>query len=405
MSKAILVINAGSSSIKFAVFTHSAAQRMAKTKLKKAEPLCHGEVDGIGARTCFRASSEGGTTISTQQLVADDHEQALTHILDWLQQDMSSLRFAAAGHRVVHGGADFTRPVNVDDEVLERLKALIPLAPLHQPHALQAIEVLRQRLPGLTQVACFDTAFHAGMPLRERRFALPRALWQEGVRHYGFHGLSYDYLSQVLPDYLGEAALDKVVLAHLGHGVSLCALTGGKSIATTMSFTPLDGLPMGTRSGAIDPAIVLFLLRKGMTAGEISNLLNHRSGLLGLSGVSDDMRILLDSDAADAAEAVDIFCYRICRALGSLAAAMGGLDALVFSGGIGEHAAPVRARICRASGWLGLEMDEAANETNAACISAGSSRVSAWVIATDEQKVIAKQTATVLEGESIDACG
>jgi acetate kinase len=287
----------------------------------------------------------------------------------------------------------------VDDQVLEQLKAFIPLAPLHQPHALLAIEALQQYMPQLAQVACFDTAFHADMPMREQRFALPRGLWQEGIRRYGFHGLSYDYLRQVLPDYLGDTARGRVVLAHLGHGVSLCALLAGKSIATTMSFTPLDGLPMGTRSGAIDPAIVFYLLNNGMTADDVSHLLHHQSGLLGLSGISSDMRTLLNSDECAAAEAVEYFCYRVSRELGSLAAAMGGLDAVVFSGGIGEHAAAVRARICQASTWLGLDMDNAANEANASCISTDNSQVSAWVIPTDEQQVIARQTLSTLAGK------
>jgi acetate kinase len=389
MTDAILVINAGSSSIKFALFAHDGGE--------KTSPLCSGEVDGIGDQAQFRLSpiKEGGQH-TEHVVVADSHGQALHIILDWLETELPALRFVAAGHRVVHGGAVFTRAVRVDERVLEQLKSFIPLAPLHQPHALHAMEALLEQRPQLPQVACFDTAFHAGMPLKEQRFALPRALLQEGIRRYGFHGLSYEYICGVLPKYLDEAANGKVVIAHLGHGVSLCAVEHKRSVATTMSFTPLDGLPMGTRSGAIDPAIVLYLLQGGMTANDVSQLLHHQSGLLGLSGISSDMRTLLHSDDPAAAEAVEFFCYRVSRELGSLAAALGGLDAVVFTGGIGEHAAAVRANICQASTWLGLELDNAANQANAPCISSAGSKVSAWVIPTNEQQVIARHTATLL---------
>lgn len=389
MTDAILVINAGSSSIKFALFAHDSGE--------KPSPLCSGEVDGIGDQAQFRLSPiKEGRQHTEHAVVADSHGQALHIILDWLETELPALRFVAAGHRVVHGGAVFTRAVRVDEQVLEQLKAFIPLAPLHQPHALHAMEALLEQRPQLPQVACFDTAFHAGMPLMEQRFALPRALLQEGIRRYGFHGLSYEYICGVLPKYLDAAANGKVVIAHLGHGVSLCAVEHRKSVATTMSFTPLDGLPMGTRSGAIDPAIVLYLLQRGMTANDVSQLLHHQSGLLGMSGISGDMRTLLRSDDAAAAEAVEFFCYRISRELGSLAAALAGLDAVVFTGGIGEHAAAVRASICRASTWLGLELDSIANQANAPCISSAGSKVSAWVIPTNEQQVIARHTAALL---------
>lgn len=388
MTDAILVINAGSSSIKFALFAHDGGE--------KPGSLCSGEVDGIGDQAQFRLSPIVGRQHTEHAVVADSHGQALHIILDWLETELPALRFVAAGHRVVHGGAVFTRAVRVDEQVLEQLKAFIPLAPLHQPHALHAMEALLEQRPQLPQVACFDTAFHAGMPQMEQRFALPRALLQEGIRRYGFHGLSYEYICGVLPKYLDAAANGKVVIAHLGHGVSLCAVEHRKSVATTMSFTPLDGLPMGTRSGAIDPAIVLYLLQRGMTANDVSQLLHHQSGLLGMSGISSDMRTLLRSDDAAAAEAVEFFCYRVSRELGSLAAALGGLDAVVFTAGIGEHAAAVRASICRASTWLGLELDSVANQANAPCISAAGSKVSAWVIPTNEQQVIARHTAALL---------
>jgi acetate kinase len=288
----------------------------------------------------------------------------------------------------------------VDQAVLAQLKELIPLAPLHQPYALHAVETLLAQRPLLPQVACFDTAFHAAMPLHEQRFALPRELMQQGIRRYGFHGLSCEYITGVLPAHLGEAAHGRVVIAHLGHGVSMTAVKERKGIATSMSFTPLDGLPMGTRSGAIDPAIVLYLLQRGMAAPDIADLLHHRSGLLGLSGVSGDMHDLLASTDPAAAEAVDFFCYRVSRELGSLAAALGGLDAVVFTGGIGEHAALVRASVCQASAWLGIEFDAQANRMHAARISTAGSRVSAWVIPTDEVQVIARHTAALLSADA-----
>lgn len=400
MNDAILVINAGSSSIKFAVFAQAAAPG-------DLHRCCHGEVEGIGDQAHFSVTrpgagqgAEGGST--THAVAAESHAQALQIILDWLDTEPAALRLVAAGHRVVHGGSAFSQAVRVDAGVLEQLRGLITLAPLHQPHALQAIEALRRQRPQLPQVACFDTAFHATMPSREQCFALPRALSQQGIRRYGFHGLSYDYITQRLPDYLGAGAHGRVVIAHLGHGVSMCAVENGTSIATSMSFTPLDGLPMGTRSGSIDPAIVLHLLQQGMTAGEISDLLHHQSGLLGMSGISGDMRTLLNSPEPAAAEAVEIFCYRCSRELGSLAAALGGLDAVVFTGGIGEHAAAVRASICQEAAWLGVELDAQANQANATRISTAGSRVSVWVIPTDEARVIATQTARLAAFDTAD---
>ena len=395
MNDAILVINAGSSSIKFAVFSRIADNELCR--------LYSGVVDGIGGRANFAATStkpeqRKNNKVTKDSLHAENHSQALQHILNWLEPETLGLQFVAAGHRVVHGGITFSQAVRIDCGVLIQLKKLIELAPSHQPHALEAIEVLIAQRPHIPQVACFDTAFHTSMPKREQRFALPQSLIDQGIRHYGFHGLSYEYIASVLPTYLAEAAYGKVVIAHLGHGVSMCALQDRKSVATTMSFTPLDGLPMGTRSGAIDPAIVLYLLKRGMTVDEISDLLHHRSGLLGLSGISGDMRTLLSSPTPEAAEAVDFFCYRISRELGSLTAALSGLDAVVFTGGIGEHAAPVRAKICRAAAWLGIKISEPANQANALQISTDTSKVSVWVIPTDEEQVIAQHTlATIVE--------
>ena len=394
MTDAILAINAGSSSIKFALFAQA-------TALRNLRKLYSGHVDSIGAQARFRLTDASATDENTleQAVTADNHAQALQIILDWLDEQTDILRLVAIGHRVVHGGLTYSQAVRIDETVIDRLKDLIELVPLHQPHALQAIDVLIAQRPHIPQVACFDTAFHTSMPPWEQLFALPRSLAQQGIRRYGFHGLSYEYITSILPAHLGEVANGKVVIAHLGHGVSMCAVNNRQSIATTMSFTPLDGLPMGKRSGAVDPAVVLYLLERGMTTDEISDLLNHQSGLLGLSGISDDMRTLLASADPAAAEAVDYFCYRISRELGSLTAALGGLDVLVFTGGIGEHAAPVRARIGEAAAWLGLEIDPQANQANALHISSANSKISVWVIPTEEELMIARHTATLIAAE------
>jgi acetate kinase len=389
MKDTILTLNSGSSSIKFAVF--------AVTATAADECLYEGAVTDLGeSRARFSIKDHRTAQQTRHEVTAVDHGQALQNILDWLEQEAADLDFVAAGHRVVHGGSLFRQPVRVDEAVLARLKTLIALAPLHQPHALLAMEALMAQRPELRQVACFDTAFHASMPWQEQMFALPRELFQQGVRRYGFHGLSYEYIARILPQYLGEAAQGKVVVAHLGHGASMCALTNLQSVATTMSFTPLDGLPMGTRSGSIDPAIVLYLLAGGMTGEAISDLLHHQSGLRGVSGISADMRALLASDDVAAKEAVDYFCYRINRELGSLAAALGGLDALVFTGGIGEHSAIVRDKICQFASWLGVELDSEANQANTPRISTNNSRVPVWVIPADEEQVIARHTARLL---------
>jgi len=294
---------------------------------------------------------------------------------------------------VVHGGEAFAAPVRLDDAVLAALDALVPLAPLHQPHNLVPIRALAARRPDLIQVACFDTAFHRTIPEVAQSFALPAAVTDKGVRRYGFHGLSYAYIASVLPAVDPRAAAGRTVVLHLGGGASMGALHRGRSVASTMGFTALDGLPMGTRSGQLDPGVVLYLIDElGMDARAIEDLLYRRSGLLGVSGLSSDMRVLLQSDAARARFAVELFVYRIARELGSLAAALGGLDALVFTAGIGEHAAPVRAAVCRAAAWLGVALDEAANAAHGPRISTAESRTAAWVIPTDEELMIARQT-------------
>jgi acetate kinase len=314
----------------------------------------------------------------------------------WADEVKTSLGgepLGAVGHRVGHGGLRYVEPVRVDDTVLAELETLVPLAPLHQPHNLAPIVALRGRRPELPQVACFDTAFHRTQPAVAQAFALPREYSEQGVRRYGFHGISYEYIASELPRYDPRAAAGRVVVAHLGNGSSLCALRDGRSVATTMGFSSLDGLPMGTRCGALDPGVLLHLLNHyHLDTPALEALLYKGSGLLGVSGVSSDMRALLASTDPRAAAAVDLYVYRIGRELGSLAAALGGLDALVFTAGIGAHAAAVRARVCRDAAWLGLTPDEAANAAGGPRISRAGSTVSAWVIPTDEELMIARHT-------------
>jgi len=383
-------MNGVSSSIKFAIYAHDEMQN-------SFQRLYKGKVTDIATQAHFYTTGTSESSIGVDQSVsADNHSEALQIILNWVAQKATELRIIAIGHRVVHGGHHFIKPVRIDHNVLTELKALIPLAPLHQPHALQAIEVLLRQYPHTPHVACFDTAFHTSMPAHEKRLPLPQSLSDKGIQRYGFHGLSYEYITHILPDYITAAASANVVIAHLGHGVSMCAVKNRQSIATTMSFTPLDGLPMGTRCGSIDPAIVLYLLAQGMTTEEVSDLLHHQSGLLGLSGISHDMQILLKSTETNAASGVDIFCYRVSRELGSLAMALGGLDVLVFTGGIGEHAAAVRANICRTAAWLGIDIDVDVNQANALQISSASSRVSVLVIPTNEEQMIVQHTANLM---------
>ncbi|MCL7422397.1 MAG: acetate/propionate family kinase [Methylobacter sp.] len=389
MQEAIIVINAGSSSIKFAIFAAGGSRH--------PEALYRGEIAGIGSEAQFKVQG------TSRVLPIQDHQEALRVLLDWLDEHDNDLQVLAVGHRIVHGGSDYIRPVLIDEAVLADLTALVPLAPLHQPHNLSAVRALRQLYPELTQVACFDTAFHHTIPEVAHTFALPKSLYREGVRRYGFHGLSYEYIIDALPAYSDAEADGRVVIAHLGQGASLCAVRQRQSIATTMTFTPLDGLPMGTRCGSIDPAVVLYLLReKHMTADAISDLLHYQSGLAGLSGISGDMKTLLASDQADARKAVDVFVYHISRELGSLAAALGGLDTLVFTAGIGERAAVIREKICSAAAWLGIDIDPEANQNNAAQISSAKSRVSVRVIPTNEEQIIAYHTYTLTIGDHND---
>jgi len=370
------VLNAGSSSLKFSVFAAD----------ESLGPSVHGLVDGIGVHPRFTVG--GGTS---EAVTAVDHRGAFDAVAAWLERHLDDARPVAVGHRVVHGGWQYDGPVRVDDAVLAVLESLIPLAPLHQPQELAAIRAVGQRWSGVPQFVCFDTAFHRGRPQIAQMFALPMALYESGIRRYGFHGISYEAIAEMLPDVAPEIADGRVVVAHLGNGSSLCAMRARRSIDTTMSFSALDGLPMGTRVGDLDPAVVLYLEQaRGMTPDEVQTLLYTRSGLLGLSGVSSDVRDLLASREPRARLALAYFAYRVAREAGALAVSLGGLDALVFTAGIGEHAAPVRAAVCEHLAWLGLVLDAAANERHGPRISASGCAVSAWVVPTDEERMIAR---------------
>ena len=388
MSESILVINAGSSSVKFAVFPLTPDPLGAKLK---------GQISGIGTSSQIDVCDSDGAEVdfpSPTNGIAN-HTDAFEALIDWLTK--RGERLVGAGHRVVHGGEGFTHPVPIDGVVLKALDELSPLAPHHQPHNLAAIEALTARLPDLPQVACFDTAFHAGMPAEARELGLPRSYAEKGLRRYGFHGLSYESIVASLPKIIGRSLPPRLVIVHLGNGSSMCAIREGTSIATTMGFSTLDGIPMGTRSGAVDPGVLLHLMREeGAGLTDLEDLLYNRSGLLGISGISPDMRQLLQSDCPQAAEAVAFFCYRVSRELGSLAAALGGLDALVFTGGIGENACQVRAQVLHLSAWLGLNLNRQANDAGKACITSADSRASAWVVATDEESIIAGHTRRIL---------
>jgi acetate kinase len=377
----LLVLNAGSSSIKFALYGLPVSGR----------PSHEGQIAGIGREPRF---SVDGRPQSVSGSIAD-HAAAIAVLLDWLDNQTHAGKLAGVGHRVVHGGTQFIHPIRLDAQAIEALGILNPLAPHHQPHSVAAIRATAARLPKLPQIACFDTAFHATIPEEARRLPLPAEYEARGIRRYGFHGLSYESIVAGLPALTGTVP-SRLIVAHLGNGASITAIKDGRSIATSMGFSTLDGLIMATRSGGIDPGVLLHLMREGRGTGEIEDLLYNRSGLLGLSGISADMKTLLDSEAPSAAMAVSLYCYRINREIGSLAAALGGLDALVFTGGVGENAAPVRAKVCKAAGWLGIALDEKANAAGGQRLTLADSPVSAWAIPTDEQGVIARHTARLL---------
>jgi acetate kinase len=391
MSDAIVVLNAGSSSIKFSLFGMGA---------NDLELELRGQIEGIYTAPHFIARDREDNIRaekSWDEGVNLGHAGALDHLVAYVRQALGADRLVAVGHRVVHGGLEYDRPVRIDADVLHALEKFVPLAPLHQPHNLAPIKLLLERAPALPQVACFDTSFHRTNPEIAQMFALPAELHAQGVRRYGFHGLSYAYIASVLPSVDTSAASGRTVVLHLGNGASMCALQAGKSVASTMGFTAVEGLPMGTRCGSVDPGVILYLMdQRGMNARAIEKLIYNQSGLLGVSGISSDMRALLASEEPRAKLAIDLYVYRIARELGSLAAALGGLDALVFTAGIGEHAAVLRDRVCYDAAWLGVQINSAANAKHGPRISTAASRVSAWVIPTNEELMIARHTRALL---------
>ena len=398
MADVIAVLNAGSSSIKFSIFAMRGAE---------LEMGFRGQIEGIYTAPHFVARDRAGNALADKRW--DDgaklgHAGALDHLVGFVRGHLGADRLAGIGHRVVHGGLEYTQPVRADRVVLRALEKFVPLAPLHQPHNLAPIGLLLERLPELPQVACFDTSFHRTNPEIAQMFALPAELHADGIRRYGFHGLSYEYVSSRLAGLDARAAAGRTIVLHLGNGSSMCALAGGKSVASTMGFTAVDGLPMGTRCGAIDPGVILYLMdQRGMDARAVEKLIYNQSGLLGVSGISSDMRTLLASREPRAKLAVDLYLYRIRRELGSLAAALQGLDAIVFTAGIGENSAELRERACRDAAWLGVELDARANAAGGPRISTPGSRVSAWVVPTNEELMIARHTRSVLESVAVAA--
>jgi acetate kinase len=388
MARAILTINAGSSSIKFALFEIGGAGQIA--------PVSAGEIEGIGTAPHFIARDNSGAPLAEQRWPGhgdQTHEVLLGHLLHWVDSHLGQETLAAVGHRVVHGGAAHYQPERVTNELLDQLAALTPLAPLHEPHNLAPIRVIATERPGLPQVACFDTGFHHDMPTVATRLALPREYEADGLRRYGFHGLSYEFIARRLRELAPGLAGGRVIAAHLGNGASLCAMHDGHSVDTSMGFTALDGLMMGTRCGSIDPGAVLYLIQqRGMTAARVEDVLYHRSGLLGVSGIGGDMRTLLRSPDPHAREAIDLFVFRVARETGALVSGLGGLDGFVFTAGIGEHAPEIRAAVCQRLAWLGVVLDDAANAGPAGRISAPESRVAVWVIPTNEEAMIAHHT-------------
>jgi acetate kinase len=386
-----LVLNAGSSSLKFCVFKRS-----------HPEPWqldARGQIDGIGTSPRLSARDNRGATLASSTLDAavSDGKAAIDALGSWLRSRYGNARVLGVGHRVVHGGAKFGGPVQITRDVLVDLYQLIPLAPLHQPYNLAAIERIYERMPDVPQVACFDTSFHQTCPPVAKLVPLPSDLRKAGIQRYGFHGLSYEYIASVLPRVAPEIAQGRVIVAHLGSGASMCALKNGISVDSTLGFTALDGLCMGTRPGALDPGVVLYLYQGlGLSAKEIESILYKKSGLLAISGISNDMRNLLVSDEPDARLAIDYFVYRAAKEIGALAAVLGGVDGLVFTAGIGENSPEVRKRVCEASSWLGVQLDPEANSSNRSQISTPLSKVSTWVIPTNEELMIARHTGALL---------
>jgi acetate kinase len=390
---AILVLNAGSSSIKFSVFTG---------RNHGLDLALRGQVEGLYTTPRFVGKTGNGAVVSEKDWgegVELGHAGAIDHLAGFLRERRGGMKLVGVGHRVVHGGTHYFEPARVNKKVLADLEALIPLAPLHQPHNLAPIKIVLEQMPHVPQVACFDTGFHHTNPELAQMFALPSDLAEAGIRRYGFHGLSYEYIASVLPERAPRAAKGKTIVLHLGNGSSMCALDAGKSVASTMGFTALDGLPMGTRCGALDPGVILYLMdKKKMDARAIEKLLYNESGLLGVSGISSDVRELLESPSPQAKLALDLYTYRIGRELGSLAAALGGVDAIVFTAGIGENAVSIREHVCHDAAWLGVELHTTANRKphGSGLISTPHSRVTAWVLSTNEELMIARHTQRVL---------
>ena len=386
-----LILNAGSSSLKFCVYRRPHTERW--------QMDARGQIEGIGTSPRLLAKGTDGKILAQNDLSADvrDGHSAIESLASWLRSHYEKARVLGVGHRVVHGGTQYVQPTVVTPEVLADLYELVPLAPLHQPHNLAAIQAVFDRMPDVPQVACFDTGFHQGRPQIASIIPLPRTICKSGLKRYGFHGLSYEYVTSMLVDIAPEIAERRVIIAHLGSGASLCAVDGGKSVDTSMSFTALDGLCMGTRPGGIDPGAVLYLFQTlGMTVKEVESILYKESGLLGISGISSDMRELLASTAPEARLAVDYFVYQTAKEIGAQAAVLGGIDGLVFTAGIGENSPEIRQRICETSAWLGVELDEAANEARSPRISTPRSKVSVWVVRTNEELMIARHTGVLL---------
>jgi acetate kinase len=391
MGNYALVLNAGSSSLKFCIYERPGAGAWRLD--------ARGQIEGIGTSPRMSAKDGTGSVLVDEKLGKEvsDGRRAVEALAGWLRSRYSGARVLGVGHRVVHGGASYARPVVVTPAVVEELRKLIPLAPLHQPYNLGAIEAVFERLPGVPQVACFDTSFHRGQPAVAEVVPLPREICKDGVQRYGFHGLSYEYIASALPQAAPEIAEGRVIVAHLGSGASLCALKNRKSVDHTLGFTALDGICMGTRPGTVDPGVILYLFQiLELGAKDVETILYKKSGLLGISGISNDMRDLEASAEPGARLAVDFFVYRAAREIGALAAVLGGIDGLVFTAGIGENSAEIRRRICEASAWLGIELDRDANARKGPRITKAGSRVSAWVIPTNEELMIARHTASLL---------
>lgn len=386
MNKHIIVFNAGSSSLKFSLFDADSLSRD-----------FYGQVDDIPGAPRLVVKDKQNTRVFSQDNLESGHHAAIAALFDWIATLSDKLHIMAAGHRVVHGGREFSAPVHITPKILDKLKALIPLAPLHQPGNIAVIEAFSTLHPDIPQIACFDTAFHRTQPALSEVFALPPVYAEEGVIRYGFHGLSYQYIASVLPEYMKEKAKGNVIVAHLGNGASMCAMQHAKSMATTMGFTALDGLMMGTRCGTIDPGVILYLLEgRGMTVGEVANLLYKESGLKGVSGISHDMRELLESSTPSAKKAVEMFCYQAARQLAGLIPILGGLDAIVFTAGIGESSPSIREAICNWLVWLGITLDKDKNTRNSECISDSGSKVGVYVIPTNEELVITKAVLEII---------